>query len=131
MSFIVNHFAETIVMNWLLFLILMGGSCIIIIGYTIFLSPCLDFSGFSKISARLFYYEKIQKWTIVNPWKAYESLFNTTLVQLFCYLLTFITLWQQHVALKHGTQCLSDCNRSQTHNHIVRKQTLNHLGKLV
>ena len=29
-----------------------------------------------------------------------------------------------------GTSCLSDYNRTQTHNHLVRKRTLNHLVKL-
>ena len=27
-------------------------------------------------------------------------------------------------------KCLSDCNGIRTHNHLVRKRTLNHLGKL-
>ena len=27
-------------------------------------------------------------------------------------------------------QRISDCNGTQTHNHLVRKQTLNHLAKL-
>ena len=34
--------------------------------------------------------------------------------------------------LETGTksEVLSDCNRTRTHNHSVRKQTLNHLAKL-
>ena len=27
-------------------------------------------------------------------------------------------------------KCLCDCNGTRTHNHLVRKQTLNHLAKL-
>ena len=29
-----------------------------------------------------------------------------------------------------GITVLSDCNWTRTHNHLVRKQTLNHLAKL-
>ena len=31
---------------------------------------------------------------------------------------------------RHDIWSLSDCNGTQTHNHLVRKQTLNHLSKL-
>ena len=31
---------------------------------------------------------------------------------------------------RHDIWSLSDCNRVQTHNHLVHKQTLNHLAKL-
>ena len=39
--------------------------------------------------------------------------------------LTFCNLAK---ALKHNTIC--DCNSIQTHNHLVRKRTLNHFAKL-
>ena len=31
---------------------------------------------------------------------------------------------------REESMVLSDCNRAQTHNHLVRKQTLSHLAKL-
>ena len=69
-----------------------------------------------------------------NPIKMFAIVSSLSSLSLLFIIVSLITLVHSAITLPTNlflqTQFLYDCNWTQTHNHLVRKRTLNHLAKL-